>query len=157
MSRRSRAFGAALLALAVCGPAAMAQGAPPLGGPAPAPPPAASDDAALSAFILGTWRVEMDMSQPGQPVRVTIDITYLADQSFIGTQTFAGTPGVTPTVVNIAGRWTLRATGPQHFILTLDYGAATSGLVRAETVRVKVIDQNTVQNEADGSLSRRIR
>lgn len=130
--------------------------------PAPPPPPPPVDtqkklDTMMQQFIVGTWRFEGNVTQAGYTTYVIAELTYRADMSVAGflSVQFPGYGGIQPQpqITELKGRYTVTGIDEQNFTLTTTYVGGGSG----STAKLKIIDRSTIENQADGARSYRVR
>jgi hypothetical protein len=135
----------------------VAAAAPP---PPPPPPPVDTQkklDTMMQQFIVGTWRFEGNVTQGGYTAYVIAELTYRADMSVAGFQSvqFPGYGGMQPppNITELKGRYTVTGIDEQNFTLVTTYVGGGQG----NTTKLKIINRSTVENQADGARSHRVR
>jgi hypothetical protein len=110
-----------------------------------APPPIPPTEQ-FRQLLLGTWEVR----ETALGTTTVTRVTYLLNGQYTGvmTVTLQGNTAAQP----VAGTWEVAPTGENRFSLT----ATPAGFGFPATVDVRVIDQNTLYNETDNIVSRRV-
>lgn len=126
--------------------------------PGPPPPPSAQQslDEAAKRFIAGVWRFEGNVTQGGFTLYAVVEITYRPDGSYSGYQSLQspGYGGVQPppSVTSRLGQWQVSGIDKMNFNLKLiERGAGPS------EARLRIVDENTLENVNDLTRSYRIR
>ncbi len=128
--------------------------------PAPPPPPPLDTqkqlDKTMQQFIVGTWRFEGNIASGGYTAYVVIEVTYRDDGSLAGYQSLQlpgyGNYQPPPTVTELKGRYTITGIDAENFTLTTTLVGS-----QGNTSKLKIVDRNTVENQADGARSYRVR
>lgn len=99
-------------------------------------------------LMVGAWHIPHVLMGPMGRLNVLINIRCAPDGQYTGImQSHVGPGG--PVTMPIGGQWMTTALSDRRFALTL-----TSG-VSVETYTFTMLDQNTLRNEAAGTLARR--
>lgn len=95
---------------------------------APAPAPAdsvqAELDAALADHLVGRWQASATETVAGRVFETRTDYAFRADGGYGAriVTVSADNPALAPITESVRGRWSVRALGPDRFVLTLDAG-----------------------------------
>jgi len=111
-------------------------------------PPELPPGGDLKRFMVGTWEYT---TQAGQGMTTTTTIQYRDDGSYAGIVTLT-MQGVGSTSQAVSGKWTVQPITADRFSLTL----TPDGGVGAQTVEVRKVNDNVLENLTQGGQAHRV-
>ncbi len=131
-------------------------------------PPKPPLKARIREFLLGTWQAETTMDMGGMNMQVKVEVTYYEDGTLKGVQTMTPTvtvPGVPPflgtTTMVMSGTWKIEPLSEKRFALTETVTFSGVGTMppmpETKTMKMTIVDRDTMRDEDTGVVFRRVR